>query len=190
MNYDMEREEELTIQNHHESHPWKARFIVGLIMIILAFVGLVVSNLSEKISWDYWRISAGLFAILSIWLSAYLRKKTDSFSLITIFRETFHWVTLILGVLLFSLFVKVGIMGRFEAGIAILTMLSMILFLAGIYIDPSFLFTGIILGFFSAGAAYMASYLYTVILPFAILAIGVLFLFVYFKRNHNRHHLH
>ena len=188
MNYDIEREHDHH-EEHHASHPWKARFIVGFIMIVVAFVGLVLSNLSEKISWEYWRITAALFAVLSIWLSAYLRKKTDSFSFTTIVREIFHWIALILGVLLFSLFVKVGIMGRFEAGIAILTTLSLVLFLAGIYIDPSFIVIGIILGLFSAGAAYMASYLYTIILPFAILAIGVLFLFVYFKRKH-KHHSH
>jgi MFS family permease len=189
MNYDIERDQDHREHHeHHASHPWKARFIVGFIMIVIAFVGLVCSNLSEKISWEYWRIAALLFAVLSIWLSAYLRKKTDSFSFTTIVREIFHWITMILGVLVFSLFVKVGIMGRFEAGIAILTTLAMVIFLAGIYIDPSFIVIGIILGAFSVGAAYLASYLYTIILPITILAIGVLFLFVYFKRKHKHPH--
>lgn len=188
MNYDIEREEDQREERHPVSHPWKARFIVGLIMIVLAFVGLVLSNLSEKVSWEYWRASSAVFAILSIWLSWYVRRRAHSFSLGTLVREIFHWVALLLGVLLLSLFVKVGIMGRFEAGIAILTILSIVLFLAGIYIDPSFVLLGIILGLFSAGAAYMASYLYTVILPFAILAVGILFLFAYFKKKGPNHH--
>jgi hypothetical protein len=178
-----------TSPEHQAAHPWKARFIVGLIMIILSFVGLVFSSFSQNAAWVYWRIAGGLFAILSIWLSWYLRKKTASFGIGTLFREIFHWVALILGILLFSLFVEVGMMGKFEAGIAILTILSMTLFIAGVYIDPSFILIGTALGLFAAGSAYLASYLYKVMLPVAILSVILLFLFVYFKKNRKRTHL-
>ena len=170
-------------QEHISSHPWKARFVVGIIMIVLSFVGLILSNLSDGGAEMYWKIVTPLFAILSIWLSCYLRRKGNSFSLATLVREVFHLIAMLLAVFLFCLFVKTGTMGKFAADIAILTTLALTLFIAGIYIEPSFIFIGIAMGLFSAGASYMAAYLYTALLPIAVLAIIILFVFAYFKRK-------
>lgn len=175
-------------ENHHDephiaSHPWRARFIVGLIMIILSFAGLVLSDLWQDGAWNYWRIVTPVFALMCIWLSWYLRRKQHSFSLTKLWQEILHWLALLLTVFLFSLFVKTGIMGRFEAGLAILTVLALTIFVGGIFIEPSFMLIGVVLGLFSAGAAYMAAYLYTVMLPVTVIAVGLLFLFVYFKKK-------
>lgn len=170
---------------HEQScfHPWKARFLVGLAMIVLSFVGLILTSLSDGGAEMYWKIVTPIFAILSIWLSCYLRKKGSSFSLATLVREIFHWIAMLLGVFLYCFFVKTGAMGKAAADIAILTTLAVTLFIAGIYIEPSFIFIGVAMGLFAAGVAYMKTYLYTVLLPIAALAIGVLFLFAYFKRK-------
>lgn len=173
---------------HDAGHPWRARFIVGLIMIILSFIGLVLSDLWQDGAWNYWRIVAPVFAIMCIWLSWYLRKKEHSFGFTKLWHEILHWIALIMAVFLFSLFVTTGIMGRFEAGLAILTVLALTIFVGGIYIEPSFMLIGIVLGLFAAGAAYMAAYLYTVMLPVTVIAVGLLFLFVYFKKKKKEEH--
>lgn len=185
---DHEEHHEMRDQPHTAGHPWKARFIVGLIMIILSFVGLVLSDIWQNGAWNYWRVVAPVFAIMCIWLSWYLRKKQHSFSFTKLWHEILHWVALAMAVFLFSLFVGTGLMGRFEAGLAVLTVLALTLFIGGIYIEPSFMLIGIVLGLFAAGAAYMAAYLYSVMLPVTLVAVGILFLFVYFKRKKRHPH--
>lgn len=161
--------------NHIPSQPWKARFIVGLIMISLSFIGLVVTDIWKQGAWNYWRFAAPIYAVLCMWLSWYLRKKQHSISFAKLWHEVFHWIALILAVFLFSIYTEMGLMGRFEAGLAILTLLSLTIFLGGIYIEPSFLIIGVLLGFFSVGAAFMATYLYTVMLPVALGALALIF---------------
>lgn len=164
-------------------HPWKARFLAGLTMIVLSFIGLVLSNIWPNDAWNYWRVLAVLFGVLCIFLSIYLRKKEHSFSFVKLSQEILHFLTLLFSVFLLSLFVKTGMMGRFQASLAILTATSLIIFLAGIYIESSFLLIGIALGLFSIGSAYLTFYLYTIMLPIALLAIGGLFLLVYLKKK-------
>ena len=77
-----------------------------------------------------------------------------------------------------------GIIGRFEAGLFVLTMVSFNLFILGIYIEMTFLFIGLILALISMGAGVFAEYLYTIIIPLSILLI-VLFFF-YLKKAKKR----
>ena len=157
-------------KEHIPSHPWRARLIVGLVMLILSFVGLIVSDLFHNGAWNYWRVMVPIYAVLSIWLSWYLRQKAHKVTMIKIWHEILHWVALVIGVYLVSMFVKMGIVGRFEAGLEVLIMLALTTFLAGVYHDMIFLIIGIILGCFTAGAAFFTEYLYSVMLPLTIIA--------------------
>lgn len=158
---------------HIPSHPWRARFIVSLIMIVISFVGLVVTDIWRSGAWNYWRIASPIFALLSIGLSWYLRKKEHSISLMKLWHEILHWVTLILAVFLFSVYTDMGIMGRFESGLAILTLLATTIFLAGIYFEYTFLVIGVLLGFFAFSAAFLTTYIYTIMLPVALGALAL-----------------
>ncbi|MEX0962207.1 MAG: hypothetical protein WDZ28_05070 [Simkaniaceae bacterium] len=162
-------------------HPWKIRFIVGLVMILLALVGLIISTLRQDGAWQYWRIMVPVFALICLFFSWYLRREKESVSLVKVWHEILHWIGLMLAVLLVSVFVSHGIMSRFGASLQVLTLLSFSLFLAGVYIETSFMPIGILLGFFAAGAGIIAEYLYTVMIPLTIAAIIILF-FVVKKR--------
>lgn len=172
---------------HHPSHPhpWKARFIVGLIFIVFAFVGLMLSMLWEKGSWDYWRIGFACMIPLALWLSAHTKRKNHTFSWKKFLKELVLWSSLIIIGGIFSLFVHVAVMSSFQASLSLLCASAMTLIIAGVYIDFSFLFTGIALGLFSAGSAYLQSYLYTILLPIAIISIVLLFIFAYYKKQHS-----
>ena len=56
-------------------HPWKSRFIVSIILLVLAFLGLIITDVTKDGGWIYWRIITPIFAIVSLWLSWYLRKR-------------------------------------------------------------------------------------------------------------------
>ncbi|MDN3504100.1 MAG: hypothetical protein P0S95_00825 [Rhabdochlamydiaceae bacterium] len=157
-------------EKHIPVHPWRARLVVGIIMLLLSFIGLIVSDLFKGGAWTYWRIMVPVYAALSIWLSWYLRKKTKKVSAIRIWHELLHWAVLVVAVYLVSMFVSMGIIGRFEAGLEVLIMLALTTFLAGVYHDMIFLIIGVLLGCFTAGAAFFTEYLYTIMLPLTIVA--------------------
>ena len=66
-----------------------------------------------------------------------------------------------------------GLIGRFEASLLTLLLLSLATYLAGIYIETSLVLIGIMLGGFAMGIAFLDEYLYNILLPMTILG-GIL----------------
>lgn len=168
-----------------KKHPWRSRLIVGLFMLILAFVGLIITDISKEGAWEYWRAMTPIYALLSIGLSLHLRKNTDISIKTEIWQEILHWSGLIGSVYLISSFVNMGFIGRFEAGLVILVLLSLATFLAGIYHDFLFFIIGLVLASFSLGAAFLNEYLWSIMLPLTLVAGIVMAYMVYrnFKAN-------
>jgi len=156
------------------AHPWIARSIVGSTMILLSLIGLIASDISHDGAWTYWRIMAPVFALICISFSFYLRKKHQHVSLVKIWHEILHWLSLVGAIFLISSFVSMGIMGRFVASLTILVILGVTTFIAGIYIESSYLIVGIALGLCAAAAAFIQEYVYTIMLPCSLVLIGVI----------------
>ena len=98
----------------------------------------------------------------------------------TVWHELVQWFGLALTVYLISIFVNIGLMGRFEAGLVVLTLLALNIFITGIYVETTFFVIGILLGLFAAAAALLAAYIYTIMLP---LTIGVAVLVIWLARK-------
>ena len=161
------------MKQHH--HRWLARFVVSGLMILLAFIGLIVASLRQDGAWQYWRIMVPIFTVLSLWLSWYLRKKKHSFTAVKIWHEILHWLSLIVSVYFVSLFVDLGIMGRVQASLQVIILLALTTFIAGIYIEITFMPIGVLLGLFTLAAAWAEEYLYTILLPITLIVVVGLF---------------
>jgi hypothetical protein len=74
------------MENKSSWHPWTARFIVGIIILLLAFIGLILTNMKAAGAWRFWQITTILVALLALGLSFYLKriKKVPSTVLIYI----------------------------------------------------------------------------------------------------------
>jgi len=173
-----EQDKKIMLDKHQ--HHWKVRLMVAILMLGFSFVGLIVSDFRQNGAWNYWRVMVPVFAFLCLFLSYYLRRKQKIITPITIWHELLQWLGLALAVYLVSIFVNIGLLGRFEAGLVVLTMLALNTFITGIYIEITFFVIGILLGLFSAGAALLAAYIYTVMLP---LTIGVAILLIWLVRK-------
>ncbi|HLD17266.1 MAG TPA: hypothetical protein VJB02_06115 [Coxiellaceae bacterium] len=168
---------------HNFALHWKARFIVSVIMLGLALLGLVVTDFRPTGTWDYWRLMVPVYAILTISLSWYLRHKAHiPLRGKTIGQDVLQWVGLFTAVYLLSLLVDAGIMGRMPAGFVVLTMLALTLFWAGIYVDASFMLIGITLGFLVAAAGLVTAYLSVIMIPVVIVALIIILFIV--RRTH------
>ncbi len=150
------------------THPWKARLGVGLVMLILAFIGIVITDVYATGGWDYWRWVIPIYAVLALWLSWYVKRQTQTISPITLGHELLHWIGVILAVFLVTLYVDLGTVSRFAAGIFNLTILALGVFLAGIYIERTFLLIGTVLGVFAGLSAFIVQYLYAFLVPILI----------------------
>ncbi len=168
-------------------HSWKLRLCIGLLMLILGFTGMIIMDLSKEMAWHYWRNVSLVFAALSLSLSLYLKKRGWKSAVFTIWHEVFHWVGLILSVAVIDYFVTTGMMGRFQAGLVALTLLAFATYLAGVYIEATFIPVGLVLGVFAAGTALFAVYVYSVILPLTIFAALVVFWILHRARKANLH---
>lgn len=144
---------------------WKARFAVGIVMLVLAFFGMVITDVYKGGSWDYWKWVVPVYALLALWLSIYVKKKKETYSPRVLVNEALHWSGLIGTIFLTSYFSGLGLMSRFEVGIIHLVLISLAVFLAGIYIESIFLFIGLCLAAFAFLAAVFVEYIYAIAIP-------------------------
>lgn len=163
----------------------KVRLFVAVVMLLLGFAGLVVTQVSKEGAWNYWKYVSVLFAFLSIGLTLHLRKEGLKTTLVHIWHEVAHWVGLIAAIFITSYLIQMGLIGRFEASLMMLLMLALATYLAGIYGEPSFILVGIALGCFATGIAFIGEFLYTAILP-ATLLFGTLIFYIIHKTHQKR----
>jgi hypothetical protein len=160
------------------SHPWRWRFIIGVLMFSMAFVGVVLTIIKQQGAWAYWRFLSCFFALLSLALSAHLKKYTWRDSLVTVWHEIFHWLGLILAIGLLSNMVNLGILSPFAASLQVITLISLATFLAGVYIERSFLFIGGLMGAFALLLSYISIYSYLFAIPLALIFLVGFYLFI------------
>lgn len=155
-------------------HPWNARFAVGIVMLLLAFVGVIVTDVVSTGGWSYWKWIIPIYAIMALWLSWYERRKKESVSPITIWHEVLHWAALFGAIVILEIYVEMGFLSRFLASLVALTILSLTVFTLGIYVEWSFLVIGIALALFAIIVAVFIKFLYIFTIPLLIIAVGVL----------------
>lgn len=163
-------------------HPWWARLGVGIAMLVLAFVGVLLTDLESSGDWTYWKWAVPTFALLALWLSWYVRRTTEVLNPITLWHELLHWIGLFGAVILVSTFVDIGLLSRSLAGLFVLTLLALTVFTLGIYIDSTFLLIGVVLGAFAALVGITVQYLYAFTIPILVIGIGVL-VFMIWRAN-------
>ncbi len=168
----------------HNKSALKLRLIVALVMVILGFIGVVLTDIKKDGAWKYWRALCIIYTIISLALSWHLKKQGWKTSLFTLWHELAHWAGLIGAIFIASYFVDIGLIGRFEASIVILLLLALATYLVGIYTEATFIFIGIMLAGFAAAIAFLDAYLYNLILPITLI-IGVL-LVVFIHRVHKK----
>ena len=173
-------EQELSTVAKH----WKARLFVGSLMLLMAFGGLIIIDIGPQNSWFYWHIMVGGYAVLSLGLSWYLKHKQARFGVANLGLEVLHWLGLILAVYLVSILVNSGILSRMQAGFVVLLLLSLTVFLGGLYIDRSFILISLTLGIFIAVGALLEAYLSIIMAP--VILVSILLLVLWVRRDKPR----
>ncbi len=161
---------------------WKARFFVCAFLLVLSFSGMVVTSIKPSWGWNYWRVLAVIYTITCLWLNFHLKRSESSG--LSIGKELLHWLALLIAVYMVAILENTGIFGNLEAGITVLAMLSLTVFLAGLYIDSAFIILGIVLAIFVVLATLVEAYLTVILIPAGLIALAVLFLVIKLKKQH------
>jgi hypothetical protein len=161
------------------THPWRARIVIAVFMLALAFIGIVVTNLQIEGGWNYWRWVVPIYALLSLWLSWYMRRQMQTIAPYTLLHELCHWICVLISVYITSLYVHLGILSRLSAGLIQLNLLSLGVFLAGVYIERSMLIIGLVLAALAIFSAILTQYLYLIMIPLTLAALLVIGLMVW-----------
>jgi hypothetical protein len=165
----------------HPKYPWKARLFVGITMLVLAFIGIVITDLRLSGGWDYWKWTIPIYALLALWLSWYERRTQETLKPITLWHEVLHWLGLFGAIALVEVYVQMGLLSRSVASLIALTLLSLTIFIGGVYIEPTFLLIGALLALFAAGVAIAIKFLYAFTIP--ALIIGAIIIYYMIRRS-------
>ena len=155
-------------------HPWWARVTVCIIMLVLAFIGVIVTDIVSTGGWNYWKWIVPIYALLALWLSWYERRKKEAVNPITLWHEFLHWVALFGAVIILEVYVEMGFLSRFLASIVALTTLALTVFTLGIYVEWSFMVIGIALALFALIIALFIKFIYVFTIPLVIAAVVIL----------------
>ncbi len=169
-----------------KKYHWKPRLIVGLLMLVLAFVGLVLTYaipIAESYAWEYWIAMGPTFAVLALALSWYLRHTSLKEKAFSLWHEILHWAALIATVFLIHFYVNAGIIGKVPASLVVLVLLSFSTFLTGVYLDTTFSIIGIVLGLLALLMGWLTQYLAIVLIVVGIVAVLALLVFLHRQRK-------
>ncbi len=167
------------------SSRFKVPFILGGIMLLLGFLGVVLTNVRKDGAWIYWQYVVFIFAILSLGYNIYSKGKEWRSTIYTFWHELLHWVGLLLCILLLSFMVRIGIISRFLASLEVLTLLALTTYLIGVYFDKIFIGIGIVLGLFAASVALFEQYLYLIIIPLIVVALLLIIWFGWHRKKND-----
>lgn len=171
-------------QDAMSSHPtpstkrWKARVIVSLIMLILAFITLLVMKIHPSAYWLFNCIMAGIDAILCVWLVWYVKRHGSKTIIGNLWHMILHWIGFIAVIYLITVFIHHGIISELDAGLYTLVVLAFTLYLAGVYTDTIFILIGIALALMAAGAILLKAYLWLVMIPVIVIIALIIFVMV------------
>lgn len=159
------------------------RLTIGLIMLGIAFIGLIIMNIHSHTFWVYTRIMAFVYAILSLTLYILLDRTTKKKFRTTIWLQLIQWLGLLGTLYVVNVFVNSGMMSGMQAGLTTLLLLALTLFLAGIYSDIMFIFIGVSLAIFAVVTASVESHLWLIMIPILLIAAGGIFVIINLEKQ-------
>ncbi len=124
---------------------WKVRLGVLCTMLVLALVGMGLTQASETGAWEYWLFVVCVYAGLGLWRSARSSKQSGKSIGKGLGRELAHWGTLICFLSVLLLLERREIINRDSASYFALMLLALSCCMAGVHIDWMLMVVGVVL---------------------------------------------
>ena len=128
-----------------ETRGWKLQFAVLCLMLVLALVGMGLSEARDEGAWEYWMLVVVAYASLGIWRSSRRRIEAGRPLRGMIARELAHWAVLLAFMGLLLVLERRALIERTVASNVALLLLAFSCCVAGIHFDWLLLVMGVVL---------------------------------------------
>ena len=149
---------------------------VLITLIVLATVGIAITNFSPFESFYFWVAMVPVFGLTSLYIGwTKARNRGEGISRI-LWVQLLHWIGLLAAIgLIYLLYSKTGRIDNNQ--LALLTLLSLALttFLAGVHFEWRFMVVGVILGAAVGGAAVIEQLIWMIVIPIAVIIVLIIF---------------
>ena len=150
--------------------------ILFSVLVILALIGVVITDISPELSHAYWVLLLGIYAFSAIYSG---RKSVSSDSAASIggfvLKQVLHWGGALTAVLCVYTLLHTGSLSYEEAGLIILILVALTTFLAGSHVGIHFYFLGALLALTSVIVVYIEEFMWIVVLV-ALVMVGVTYI--------------
>ena len=165
---------------------WKIRLSVTVTLLALSLIGMLITYFddSHRFTWRYWLVMVPVFAGACFWMRWLDRKQKDRIRGTTVWHGILHWLAVLVVVCHVPIFIRTGLMGGIAAGLVVMTILALATFLAGIYLDSTFLVLGILLELMVIATALFIKYSLVITVPLIVASGLAVYLFYRHRRPH------
>ncbi|WP_428353971.1 hypothetical protein [Methyloprofundus sp.] len=156
--------------------------VIYVTLILLALLGMAITNFSPADAHKYWLVMTLVFAIAAIisgWQQA--ADKHEKTKLIT--TQLFHWGSTLIAVMIVYAFLHSGQIQNETVSLMILLILSLSTFLDGFQVGWHFSLLGILLAISTVVITYLDEYIW-IIAIIALVFIGLSFLWNKYIGHH------
>jgi hypothetical protein len=126
-------------------HPWRIAVVVGVIMVLLALLGVGLTTARSTAAQVYWISMVPLYGALCM-VTAYLSAQKGHFDFTQVYRQAAHWLGIGLAVAVDFFLLRSGEESGMGAGLVALLLLAVGCFTAGVHLQWLFILVGLLLG--------------------------------------------
>jgi hypothetical protein len=121
------------------------RFIVFCVLLVLALIGMAVTQASKDSAWEAWMVLVAIYGTVSTWQTGQRLRLQGKPVRPIILKQVLHWGALLVAMQVLMFLEQTDIMDRDSAADASLLMLALACFLAGVHFEWMFLVIGVVL---------------------------------------------
>ena len=167
----IEEESDAVEPTQSSSAGWKIQFYVLCVMLLLALVGMGLSQAMENGTWAYWLFVVFVYAGLGLWRSTRKARQEGKPVKALISRELGHWSVLLAFLGILFLLERKEIIDRESASDFALLLLAFSCCLAGLHFDWLLLIMGVVLTVMLVAMATLEQY--SIVLWMIMIAVTI-----------------
>ena len=161
------------------TRPVRAILVTFMLLLVLAVIGVGITDYSPADAHKYWIFMVLVCAATSLLAGlSQSRGHQSRHSLSWVGVQLLHWSACIAAVLIVYSLVHAGRINNADAGLVLLLLLALTVFLNGAQMGPYFYLLGALLGFMTVTMAYIEQYIWFIL----IAAVVVMIVAIYWDR--------
>ena len=175
----MNQPEQVLTEKNDSSSQWKVHFAILCGMLLLALIGMGLTQAMETGAWEYWLFVVIVYAGLGLWRSTRKAKQAAKPVKQLIGRTLAHWLILLAFLGVVMLLERKEIINRDSASYVSLMLLAFGCCLAGVHFDWMLIIVGVVLTVMTVTLATLEQYTVVVwvIMILVVIAAGAFYFF-------------